>query len=292
MADIKGLVDSEATNCFMSPAFVKRMKLGTQQLQKPRKIWNIDNTENKDGLITHYLDLNVQTKGVHRHIRFLVTNIGQEDIVLGYPWLATFEPQFNWTHAAIHEGALPIVIWSVNPRVPGKTPTIAKAQSLSKYLHVLHEHTIKVTTSTDLAIAAQQYQAKANIPVEYQKYKKVFSEEESKCYPPKQIWDHAIKFKEGSPDAVNCKVYPLSQIEDEAVQEFIKNELQKGYIRVSKSPFASPFFFIKKKDNKLQPVQDYRKINALTVQNQYPLPLISDLICDLSNAHIYTKLDV
>ncbi len=54
----------------------------------------------------------------------------------------------------------------------------------------------------------------------------------------------------------------------------------------------SPFFFIKKKDNKLRPVQDYRKINALTVQNQYPLPLISDLIRDLSNAHIYTKLDV
>ncbi len=54
----------------------------------------------------------------------------------------------------------------------------------------------------------------------------------------------------------------------------------------------SPFFFIKKKDGTLWPVQDYQKINALTVHNQYPLPLISDLIQDLSNAHIYTKLDV
>ncbi len=85
----------------MSPAFIKRMNLGTQPLQKPRKIWNIDNTENKDGLITHYLELNVQTKGVRRDLRFLVTNIGNEDIVLGYPWLATFEPQFNWTNAVI-----------------------------------------------------------------------------------------------------------------------------------------------------------------------------------------------
>ncbi len=42
----------------------------------------------------------------------------------------------------------------------------------------------------------------------------------------------------------------------------------------------------------MQPVQDYRKINALTIRNQYPLPLIVDLIRDLSNAHIYTKLDV
>ncbi len=292
MADIKGLVDSGATDCFMSPAFIKRMKLGMLQLLKPWKIWNIDNTENKDGLITHYLDLDVQTKGVHRSIRFLVTNIGQEDIVLGYPWLSTFEPQFNWTNVVIHKGALPIVIRSVNPRVPGKEPIIAKAHSALEYIQVLREHTLKATTSTDLAIVAQQYQKKANIPAEYQKYQRVFSKEESKRYPPKRIWDHAIEFKEGSPDAIDCKVYPLNQIEDKAVQDFIKTKLQKGYIQVSKSPFASPFFFIRKKDNKLRPVQDYRKINALMVRNQYPLPLISDLICDLSNAHIYTKLDV
>jgi len=92
------------------------------------------------------------------------------------------------------------------------------------------------------------------------------------------VWDHTIEFKEGSPDAIDCKVYPLNQTEDQVVWDFIKTELDKGYIRVSKSPYASPFFFIRKKDGKLRPVQDYRKINTLTVCNQYPLPLISDLI--------------
>ena len=144
----------------------------------------------------------------------------------------------------------------------------------------------------DLAIAAQQYTKCVTVPDEYQQFTKVFSEEESKQYLPQQVWDHAIKFKEGSPNVVDCKVYPLNQTEDQAVWDFIKMELDKGYIWVSKSPYASPFFFIRKKDGKLQPVQDYRKINALTVHNQYPLPLISDLIQDLSNAHIYTKLDV
>ncbi len=84
----------------------------------------------------------------------------------------------------------------------------------------------------------------------------------------------------------------MNQTEDQAVQEFIKNKLDKGYIRESKSPYALSFFFIKKKDGKLRPVQDYRKINALTMRNQYPLPLISDLIHNLSNAHIYMKLNV
>ncbi len=106
------------------------------------------------------------------------------------------------------------------------------------------------------------------------------------------MWDHTIELKEGSPDVVDCKVYPLNQTEDQAVQDFIDMELAKGYIQVSKSPYVSPFFFIRKKDGKLQLVQDYQKINTLTVCNQYPLPLISDLIRDLSNAHIYTKLDV
>jgi hypothetical protein len=55
---------------------------------------------------------------------------------------------------------------------------------------------------------------------------------------------------------------------------------------------VSSFFFIKKKDGKLWPVQDYRKVNAWMVRNQYPLPLIGDLICDLGGAVIFTKFDV
>ncbi len=256
MANQKALVDSGATNCFMSPAFIKRMKLGTRPLQKPRKIWNIDNTENKDGLITHYINLNMQTKNNCRDMCFLVTNIGHEDVVLGYPWLSTFGPQFNWTHAIIHKDALPIVIRSVNPRIPRQEPIIATTTT-AEYLRTLQKHTIRATMATDLAIKAQQYTVKATIPPEYQKYTKVFSEEESKRFPPKHTWDHAIELKEGSPDAVDCKVYPLNQTEDAAVQEFMKKELEKGYICISKSPYASPFFFIQKKDGTLRPVQDY-----------------------------------
>jgi len=55
---------------------------------------------------------------------------------------------------------------------------------------------------------------------------------------------------------------------------------------------ASPFFFVKKKDGKLRPVQDYHKLNEITVKNHYPLPLISNLIDALSKAKYFTKLDV
>jgi hypothetical protein len=99
MADKKALVDSGATDNFMHPAFAKRMGLGLQELPTPKKIFNIDNTSNKSGMITHFLDLNVQTNGINKEMRFLVTDIGHEEILLGYPWLATFEPKFQWKSA-------------------------------------------------------------------------------------------------------------------------------------------------------------------------------------------------
>jgi hypothetical protein len=95
MADKKALVDSGATNNFIHPRFAERMRLGTKRLAQPRKIWNINGTENKGGHLTEYIDLDVQTKHIHKEMQFLVTDLGGEDIILGYPWLSTFEPQIT-----------------------------------------------------------------------------------------------------------------------------------------------------------------------------------------------------
>src|SRR6266567_5992850 len=77
-------------------------------------------------------------------------------------------------------------------------------------------------------------------------------------------------------------------------EDFVKEHLKKGYIRPSKSPMASPFFFVSKKDGKYRPVQDYRYLNQWTIKNAYPLPLISEIMDKLkaSNAKYFTKLDV
>ena len=84
----------------------------------------------------------------------------------------------------------------------------------------------------------------------------------------------------------------MTREEDAALDVWIDKQLAKGYITPSISPYASSFFFIKKKDGKLWPVQDYRTINSYTIRNQYPLPLISDLIRDLGGARLYTKFDM
>ena len=101
MANKKALVDSRAMDNFIHPAFAKRLGLAMTLLEKPKQIYNINNTSNKVGSITHSLELKVTTKGIDKVMQFLVTDIGNKDILLGYPWLATFEPKFGWKDAII-----------------------------------------------------------------------------------------------------------------------------------------------------------------------------------------------
>jgi hypothetical protein len=116
MVDKDILVDFGATDNFIHPKLLKRIGLGVQALDRPRKIWNIDRTTNHAGQLTSFVDLEVQTGDRERKMRFLVTDLGNEDLILGYPWLATFEPQFNWRSSVIDTAHLPIIVRSLDWR--------------------------------------------------------------------------------------------------------------------------------------------------------------------------------
>jgi len=88
------------------------------------------------------------------------------------------------------------------------------------------------------------------------------------------------------------KVYLLSREEREKVHEFIQEQLRKWYIRSSKSPQMAPVFFIGKKDGKKRMVQDYRYLNEWTIKNNYPLPLISNIVENTGMKKIFTKMDL
>ena len=91
-AERQALVDSGATDNFVSEKLLKRMKIGMAKLKKERTIWNVDGTHNKSGAIKHYVDLQVRCGDRSKEMRFLVTDIGEDELVLGYPWLAAFQP--------------------------------------------------------------------------------------------------------------------------------------------------------------------------------------------------------
>ena len=119
----------------------------------------------------------------------------------------------------------------------------------------------------------------------------MFEKKDSERMPTRKAWDHAIDLREGFVPKKR-KIYLLLRVEREKVQEFVKDQLRKRYIRPLKSPQTSPVFFMPKKNGKKRMVQDYRYLNSWTIKNNYPLPLISDLIDSIGKKKVFTKMDL
>ena len=161
----------------------------------------------------------------------------------------------------------PVIISSSLPSPSKMVIAALTTEDKTEIVNQLEEQCTIRGIATELAIQAGEGKKKVEIPPQYAKFKRLFSEEVSHQFPPKRTWDHAIEFKADAPNIIDCKVYPMTQTEDKALEDFIKEQHAKGYIRPSKSPYASPFFFIKKRDGKLQLVQDYQHINNFTIRN-------------------------
>jgi len=103
------------------------------------------------------------------------------------------------------------------------------------------------------------------VPRWFHKYLKMFEKKESERMPTRKTWDHAIDLREGFVPK-KSKIYPLSRVEREEIQEFVKDQLRKGYIRPSKLPQMSLVFLMPKKDRKKRMVQDYWYLNSWMVK--------------------------
>lgn len=88
------------------------------------------------------------------------------------------------------------------------------------------------------------------LPIYAKPFAKVFSEREAERFPPTRSYDHPIDLKEDFQPKIT-KVLPLSWKQQEALKEFINDNLRKGYIRKSSSPQAAAVFFVPKKDTTL-----------------------------------------
>ena len=140
-------------------------------------------------------------------------------------------------------------------------------------------------------VAKSEEEARKLVPERFHEWIKVFGKKQSERMPTRKLWDHAIDVKEGFMPRKG-KVYPLSREEREEVREFVKEQLRKGYIRPSKSPQTAPVFFVGKKDGKKRMVQDYCYLNEWTIKNNYPLPLISDVLENIGTKKVFIKMDL
>ena len=264
-AELSAFLDSGATECFVSQRFIDTYKLGTCLLTVPRKLQNADGSPNAGGGLTHFTELEVFTGDKPHRLRFYIANMGPDDLVLGYPWFAATNAQPNW-----HEGTLPISVTirtkgaasgkpMPSPKVAGTRAKIRKPSFMDTddelYIRVIKvERSAKTTVAQQLAEQATDKTIQSwdqIVPPQYHQHAAVFSETAAHRFPDSRDWDHAIDLKADAPHTLDCKVYPLSPGEDIALQNFLSENLAKGYIRPSKSPYSFLFFFIKKKNGDL-----------------------------------------
>ena len=248
----KALLDSGAMENFLDHHTTKQLGITTQPLEWPIQLTNVDGTTNQAGWIEQYCNMTIQSGWKRHTTHFYKTSLGGDRIIFGYPWLQTFNPKIDW-----EEGT--IITPHIKAWVQPPSTTIAAAKE---------------------------------IPEEYTRHANIFNKQKAKHFPPKREEDHAIKLKDDAPAVLNCKIYQLLPDQDWKLDKFLNEHLQKGYIQESNSPYVSPFFFIKKKDGKLQPVQDYRKLNEQTICNTYPLPLIKTILEQLEGKSLFTKFDI
>ncbi|KAJ1601244.1 hypothetical protein NDA14_000540 [Ustilago hordei] len=131
----------------------------------------------------------------------------------------------------------------------------------------------------------------ADIPKPYQHLQDVFDEVEADKLPHHTEHDLHLELIEGRKPPQG-PLYLKGPKEMSELRRYLDENLEKGFIRPSKSPARSPVLFVPKKDGGLRLCVDYRGLNEITVKNRAPLPLIEEQLFLLRKARIYTKLDL
>jgi len=198
------LIDSGATDNFIDYRTTVQLRPGTQRLPQPRKVINVDGTENRGGQITHCVHLYIQYRNKQKRAKFFITNLEKAQLILGYPWLEEFNPEINWT-----DGKL------LGTSVHLKTPALVVKEQLKTRVRETETKEIsKVTIAQQMAerhFKDSDTVKTATIPPKYQIHTKVFSEKEAKRFPSSREWDHRIPLKKDAPDTINAKLFSLPQ---------------------------------------------------------------------------------
>ena len=95
-----------------------------------------------------------------------------------------------------------------------------------------------------------------------------------------------------APKELNAKTYAMMLKEEEVLNQWLDKQLKARLIVELKSRYVAPYFYILKKDGSLWLVQDYKKLNQVTIKDKMPLPLIGEVIDKLKETRYFNKLDL
>uniref|UniRef100_A0A803SW01 ribonuclease H n=1 Tax=Anolis carolinensis TaxID=28377 RepID=A0A803SW01_ANOCA len=263
-ATCKAFIDCGCSRNIISPELANGLGRERSQLDVPVAFSQLDGSI-ASGSIAKYSLENVRCRigPWEGEISFVVSQVATYNVILGIPWLEQANPQIDWKTRSLHfQGA--------------------EAEDQGSRIEIASRGEDEDDRIAKLA---------SKLPPEYRDYVDVFDEKEADRFPPKRRVEVEIQLIPGA-ELPKAKIYPMSAQEKEELKRYIDKNLERGFIERSNSPLGAPVLFRQKKDNSLRVCIDYRGLNAISTVNKYPLPLMKDLIAQLSEGKIFTKLDL
>ena len=249
---------------------------------------NVDGTSNSGGAITHQVVANVYYKGHIERMRMDICDLGKTEVILEMPWLQVYNPEINWKTREVKMMRYAPLCSRTRPRGVKKEKRVV---TLEKEKIVRWAINDKKDWGREKEIEEDHRKIEELVPRKFLKWRKVFGKVELERMLTRKVWDHAIDLKETFKPQKG-RIYPLSKNKREKVQNFVEDQLRKGYIRPSKFPQMSPVFFVGKKDGSKWIVMDYCNLNDQTVKNNCPLPLITELIDNMGSKKVFTRMNL
>jgi hypothetical protein len=160
------LLDLGAMENFMSLDYAKYLHLLIKMLKELRKLFNVDRTPNRAGDLRHFVDLATRTGTRSTMLRYFLLDLGDNKVILGYPWFAAAQPKIDWAKGWIAYDQLPIVL---------RTPDASKARFLPQQ---------SLARRGILAKRKPEPQQLDSIPLQYRDYQDVFEQQREGKLPP------------------------------------------------------------------------------------------------------------
>jgi Retroviral aspartyl protease len=171
----KALIDSGATENFIDYRTAIRWRVKTKDLRQPRKVYNVDGTLNQGGIISKSCVLRIQRGDQQLAQQFYVTNLGQDRIILGYPWLREFNPEIDWGEGTLIGDSVRLeeigMVWEGYKE--------QQQQTKIRKTHFAQEWAIQGRDQRQRESVEEK-----GIPREYQQHHKVFSDQQATHFPP------------------------------------------------------------------------------------------------------------
>lgn len=263
------LIDSSSSHSFVSTQLTS--KISVSCTFSPALLVRVANGSTLS-CNTEFRGLQWSVQDCHFVSNMKVLPLGQYDIIAGMDWLSLYSPmQVDWHHK-----------WLCIPYGDSQCVLQGDLEGLlaGSIIQVATIMSIETDDSQSISPAMQSLLSE---------FDSIFAPPSG--YPPARHCDHTIPLLPGA-SPVNVRPYRYPPTVKDEIERQVSEMLRTGLIQPSSSPFSSSVLLVKKKDGSYRFCVDFRHLNAITAKVRYPVPVIEELLDELTHASWFTSLDL